>query len=45
MQLPLQREDLVAMMRDALASFATELGLRLAVQLLEDEVTRRCGPR
>jgi transposase-like protein len=44
-QLPLGREDLVAMMQDALASFATELGLRLAVQLLEDEVTRRCGPR
>src|SRR5688500_3159800 len=44
-QLPLEREDRVAMMQDALASFATEMGLRLAVQLLEEEVTRRCGPR
>ncbi len=44
-QLPLCREELMALMQDSLSSFATEMGLRVAVQLLEDEVTRRCGPR
>jgi transposase-like protein len=44
-QLPLCREELVAMMQDSLASFATEMGLRVAAKLLEDEVDRRCGPR
>lgn len=44
-QLPLCREELMAMMQDSLASFATEMGLRIAGQLLEDEVLRRCGPR
>jgi hypothetical protein len=44
-QLPLGREELVAMMQDSLASFATEMGLRVAAKLLEDEVDRRCGPR
>lgn len=44
-QLPLCRDELVAMMQDSLASFATEMGLRVAARLLEDEVLRRCGPR
>ena len=44
-QLPLCREELMALMQDSLASFATEMGLRIAGKLLEDEVDRRCGPR
>lgn len=44
-QLPLCREELVELMQDSLASFATEMGLRVAAKLLEDEVDRRCGPR
>jgi transposase-like protein len=32
-------------MQDSLASFATEMGLRVAAKLLEDEVDRRCGQR
>ncbi|MFZ5506542.1 MAG: IS256 family transposase, partial [Pseudomonadota bacterium] len=44
-QLPLCRQELVALMQDSLSSFATEMGLRIASQLLEDEVARRCGPR
>jgi transposase-like protein len=35
----------MALMQDSLASFATEMGLRIASKLLEDEVDRRCGPR
>jgi hypothetical protein len=37
-QLPLYREELVGMMQDSLASFATEMGLRVAAKLLEDDV-------
>lgn len=44
-QLPLCREELVELMQDSLARFATEMGLRVAARLLEDEVDRRCGPR
>lgn len=44
-QLPLSIEGLVEMARESLSSFAVEVGLRLAECLLEDEVTRRCGPR
>lgn len=44
-QLPLCREELVELMQDSLSSFATEMGLRIAAKLLEDEVDRRCGPR
>jgi putative transposase len=44
-QLVLDREELVAMMQDSLTSFATEMGLRVATLLLEDEVNRRCGSR
>jgi transposase-like protein len=43
--LPLCREELVELMQDSLASFATEMGLRIATKLLEDEVDRRCGVR
>jgi putative transposase len=44
-QLVLDREELVAMMQDSLTSFATEMGLKVATVLLEDEVNRRCGSR
>jgi transposase-like protein len=44
-QLVLDREELVAMMQDSLTSFATEMGLKVAALLLEDEVSRRCGQR
>lgn len=44
-QLPLDREELARLMQDSLASFATEMGLRIAVRLLEDEVAQRCGAR
>lgn len=44
-QLVLDREELVAMMQDSLTSFATEMGLKVATLLLEDEVNRRCGLR
>jgi transposase-like protein len=43
--LVLDREELVAMMQDSLTSFATEMGLRVATLLLEDEVNRHCGRR
>jgi putative transposase len=44
-QLVLDREELVAMMQDSLTSFATEMGLKVATLLLEDEVNQRCGFR
>jgi putative transposase len=44
-QLVLDREELVAMMQDSLTSFATEMGLKVATLLLEDEVNQRCGER
>lgn len=44
-QLVLDREELVAMMQDSLTRFATEMGLKVATLLLEDEVNRRCGQR
>ena len=44
-QLPLDVETLVEMTRDALSSFAVEMGLKVAQCLLEDEVTQRCGAR
>jgi transposase-like protein len=43
--LVLDREELVAMMQDSLSSFATEMGLKVATLLLEDEVNQRCGQR
>ena len=44
-QLPLNVEALVEMTREALSSFAVEMGLKVAQCLLEDEVTQRCGQR
>jgi putative transposase len=44
-QLVLDREELVAMMQDSLTDFATEMGLKVASLLLEDEVNQRCGWR
>ncbi len=44
-QLPLTVEGLVQMAQESLRSFAVEVGLKMAVCLLEDEVTRRCGQR
>ena len=43
--LPLDREELLELMQDSLESLALELGLLVALSLLEDEVTRLCGPR
>jgi putative transposase len=43
--LVLDREELVAMMQDSLTSFATEMGLKVAALLLEDEVNQCCGQR
>jgi putative transposase len=44
-QLPLDRSELIAMAQESLHTFAVEIGLRIAGHLLEDEVTRLCGPR
>jgi len=44
-QLPLDVEALVDLTREALSSFAVEMGLKVAQCLLEDEVTQRCGER
>ena len=44
-QLVLDREELVAMMQDSLTDFATEMGLKVASLLLEDEVHQRCHQR
>jgi hypothetical protein len=44
-RLVLDREELVAMMQDSLTDFATEMGLKVATLLLEDEVRRNCRIR
>jgi putative transposase len=44
-QLPLGTEALEAMLRDDLHRFATEMGLRIAQALLDDEVRQLCGER
>lgn len=44
-QLPLDRDELLAQMQDSLEALAVELGLLVAPGLLEDEVTRLCGRR
>jgi putative transposase len=44
-QLPLDRDELFALMQDSLESLAIELGMLVASSLLDDEVTRLCGPR
>lgn len=45
LQLPLDVEALLDLTREALSSFAVEMGLKVAQCLLEDEVTQRCGAR
>lgn len=44
-QLPLDVESLLEMSREALSSFAVEMGLKVAQCLLADEVAQRCGGR
>ncbi len=44
-QLPLDRDELLAVMQDSLDGPAVELGLLVASAILEDEVTRLCGGR
>jgi putative transposase len=44
-QLTLNPEEVVAMLQDSLTDFATEMGLKVARLLLEDEVNQRCGSR
>ena len=44
-QLPLDRDELLALMQDSLESLAVELGLLVASNILEDEVARLCGAR
>jgi hypothetical protein len=44
-QLSLDRDELLGLMQDSLESLALKLGMLVASSLLEDEVTRLCGPR
>ncbi len=44
-QLPLDRDGLLALMQDSLGGLAVEIGLLVASDLLEDEVARLCGAR
>lgn len=44
-QLMLDPKEVLAMMQDSLTDFATEMGLKVACLLLEDEVDQRCGSR
>jgi len=44
-QLVLDPAEVVAMLKDSLTDFATEMGLSVARLLLEDEVEQRCGSR
>ena len=43
--LPFDRDHVQALMQHQLHGLATELGLLMAVQFLEEEVNQRCGPR
>lgn len=45
LQLPLDVESMLKLSREALSSFAVEMGLKVAQCLLEDEVAQRCGQR
>ena len=45
MQLTLDPEEVMAMLQDSLTDFATEMGLKVATLLLEEEVNQRCGQR
>jgi transposase-like protein len=44
-QLVLDPAEAVAMLQDSLTDFATEMGLKVARLLLDDEVNQRCGFR
>ena len=44
-QLPLDRDELLSLMQDSLESLAVEIGLLIASDILEDEVSRLCGAR
>jgi len=44
-QLLLDREKLLRIVQEELSSFATEMGLKVAICLLEDEVNQHCGLR
>jgi putative transposase len=44
-QLVLDAEEVLAMLQDSLTEYATEIGLKVAGLLLEDEVNQRCGLR
>lgn len=44
-QLLLDPEEMVAMLQESVTDFATEVGLKVARLLLDDEVEQRCGPR
>jgi len=44
-QLSLDRDELLGLMQDSLESLALRLGMLVVSSLLEDEVTRLCGPR
>src|SRR6185437_14511597 len=44
-QLSLDRDELLGLMQDSLENLALRLGMLVASSLLEDEVTRLCGPR
>ena len=41
----LNPKELVTMLQDSMTDFATEMGLRVARLLLDDEVNQRCGFR
>lgn len=45
LQLSLDREEIVSLLQCSLDLFAIEVGRRVAIGLLEDEVEQRCGPR
>ena len=45
MQLTLDPEEVMAMLQDSMTDFATEMGLKVARLLLEDEINQRCGSR
>jgi transposase-like protein len=44
-QLSLDRDELLGLMQDSLESLALKLGMLVVSSLLEDDVTRLCGPR
>src|SRR5262249_16518306 len=44
-QLSLDRDELFGLMQDSLENLALRLGMLVVSSLLEDEVTRLCGPR